>query len=158
MSITPKSRHTGRVPKLTPELTEAFLRDPATDRFQPHAAMSCGVQDKTIWLLKSKGRRQRSGIYREFVKAFDKYKAERIAAGAELHHQLVHGQIYKGPKYVYLKTHRGDLIHINEVMKDENGDPVIVDCCDGVNLKAIEWELARLDPEAYAAQEGGHAS
>jgi hypothetical protein len=149
---TPKSRHTGRIPRLTPELQKLFFETLQLTGFQRHAAMSCGVQDKTVCLWKTKGRQQKSGIYRDFVEAFDKFKAERIAAGAELHYQVAHGQIYKGPKYVYLKTIRGDLIRTNEVVKNENGDLVMVDCCDGINLKAIEWELARLDPETYAAK------
>src|ERR1700733_14922563 len=105
---TPKSRHTGRIPRLTPELQKLFFETLRLTGFQRHAAMSCGVQDKTACLWKAKGRRQRSGTYRECVKAFDRFKAERIAAGAELHHQVAHGQIYKGPKYIYLKTSGGD--------------------------------------------------
>ena len=105
--------------------------------------MCCGVEDKTICLWKAKGRQQKSGIYREFVEAFDKFTAERIAASAELHYQVAHGQIYKGPKYVYSETPRGYLIPTNEVVKDEKGDPVIVDCCDGVNL--LKNTLVRQD-------------
>jgi hypothetical protein len=29
---------------------------------------------------------------------------------------------------------------------------MMVDCCDGVDLRAIEWELARIDPETYSQQ------
>jgi hypothetical protein len=153
----PKSRHTGRVPKLTPELQKLFFEALRLTGFQRHAAMACGVQDKTVCLWKTKGRQQKSGIYRTFVQEFDKFRAEPIAVSAELHHQVAHGEIYKGPRYVYMKTARGGLVRTSEIEKDEKGDPVIINCCDGINLKAIEWELARLDPQMYALRPRGVA-
>jgi hypothetical protein len=146
---TAKSRHTGRVPKLTPELQKLFFETLRLTGFQRHAAMSCGVRDKTICLWKTKGRQQKSGIYRTFVEEFDKFTAERIAIGAELHYRVAHGEIFKSPRRKWITTPRGDTIQLDEIELDENGQPVMVDVCTGPDLRAIEWELARLDPETY---------
>lgn len=152
---TAKSRHTGRVPKLTPELQKLFFETLRLTGFQRHAAMSCGVQDKTICLWKTKGRQQKSGIYRAFVEAFDKFRAERVAAGAELHHQVAHGHTFKSPRRKWLTTPHGDMIQLDEIELDKNGQPVMVDMCSGPNLRAIEWELVRFDPGTYALKHSG---
>jgi hypothetical protein len=152
---TAKSRHTGRVSKLTPELQKLFFDTLRLTGFQRRAAMRCGVEAKTVCLWKTKGRQQKNGIYREFVESFDKFKAERIAAGAELHYRVSHGQIFKSPRRKWLTTRRGDMIALDEIELDKNGQPIMVDTCTGPDLRAIEWELVRLDPETYALKRRG---
>jgi hypothetical protein len=89
-------------------------------------------------------------IYADFRQACMRTLADRVTLSAGIHFRVSHGQIYKGPRMVYIYDDKGSPTPTNEVAKDENGATVMVDCCDGVDLRAIEWELARIDPDTYS--------
>lgn len=147
---SPGSKHTGRKSKLTPELQKQFIETLRLTGNYRTAAMRVGVSEKTICEWKVKGEQQPLGIYTEFRKACMRTLADRVTLSAGIHFRVSHGQIYKAPRMVYLYDDKNSPTPTNEVALDAEGKPVMVDCCDGVDLRAIEWELARIEPETYS--------
>jgi hypothetical protein len=150
-----RSKHTGRVPKLTPEIQKLFIETLRLTGNYRAAANRCAIDPATPMTWKAKGETQVRGIYRDFREACIRTLGERVTLSAGIHYRVSHGQIYKAPLRKREFTPRGDLIETNELALDKEGRPIFVDVCDAPDLKAIEWELARIDPETYALKPGG---
>jgi hypothetical protein len=146
------SQHSGRKPKLTPESQQLFLDAFRVTGNHRMAAKSIGVAIATVMSWKAKGEKQTSGIYREFLDACTRAIAERITSSADIHYRAAHGEIYRAPKRKWIATAQGKWIQTNEIEVDDDGAPIMVDCVQDIDLRAIEWELARLDPETYAVK------
>ena len=63
--------------KLTPEFIEKVCEMVGRGRAIGQIATHLGVQGSTFYYLLSRGRRERKGIYADFVSAFDQAKRER---------------------------------------------------------------------------------
>lgn len=72
-----KPRRNGRPPKLTPELQAKICTIVALSSSLEDAAAQVGVARTTVMMWQQKGREQDRGVYRDFLDAIERAKAQR---------------------------------------------------------------------------------
>jgi transcriptional regulator with XRE-family HTH domain len=146
----------GREPYvLTSEISAAVLDSLRMGGTVTGAARYAGISRELLakWLRQGesdKGKRQptaHANLYTEVLKA----RGQFVIAGASRHHRWGLGGIVEKPKLKIIETGNGSVIRTDEVETDEDGNPVMVKSWIEPDVRAIEWELARLDPESYAS-------
>jgi len=137
----------GRPSKLDSETVNVFLDTlKGTGNVRTSAERACiGVTSVYRWL--ELGNEAKSGPFREFRHAFMRAKGEFNAQSQIIHHRWANGGIIKEPK-----TKRDEKTGERVVVRDGNGEIVWQERYLRPDLRALEWEIARADTEAYGRQ------
>lgn len=133
-----RSKRTGRIPKLTPEVRAAVARDVAAGVPREHAAERAGVHRATLFRWLARGRKDHTGPYRDLCDALKKAEAEALAASvARIRRAAQGGQV----------TERTTT---TTTRKDGSSTTKVVEKCTAGQWTADAWWLERRHPDAFA--------
>jgi len=137
----------GRPSKLDSETVNVFLDTlKGTGNVRTSAERACiGVTSVYRWV--ELGNKAKSGPFREFLNAFLRAKGDFKAQSQLTHHRWANGGIIKEPK-TKLDEETGERV----VLRDGNGEIVWQERYMRPDLRALQWEIARTDAEAYDRQ------
>jgi len=136
----------GRPSKLDPQTAEAFLAKLRSSGNVAASADSAGVGVATVYHWLELGRQRNSGPYREFWEAFTRARGDYRLLRATRHHEIAIGGIEKKPVTVEGKS---------LIKRDENGEVVWEEHWREPNVRALEWEMERDEPETYGRRSDG---
>jgi transcriptional regulator with XRE-family HTH domain len=142
----------GRETILTPEMQTTIVEAYKLGNSLTAAANYAGIERHTLahWLNIGETAPEGSAhhsLYTEVLKA----KASVVIANSGRHGRWSRGGIIEKPKLKTIITESGAVIRTNEVELDKDGNPIMVKYWLDPDLRGIEWELTRYDPETYAS-------
>jgi hypothetical protein len=143
----------GHAPKLTPETTEIFFNRYKNSSNAAASADACGIGERTLYDWLERGERQLRGKYRDFLDAFTKLRGEIRDIPAARHRRIALGGIEKKPKRRTYMTDKGFEVVTDEILRNEAGDIEFVEVWREPDPRALEWLLARQQPELYGNPE-----
>lgn len=130
----------GRPSKLNPQTAGEFLAKLRSSGNVAASADSAGLGVATVYHWLALGRQRNSGPYREFLEAYTRARGDYRLQRATRHHEIAIGGIEKKPA-----TIEGT----NIIKRDENGQIVWKEHWREPNIRALEWEMQRDEPETY---------
>jgi predicted ATPase len=127
----------------------------------PHAwieAASAPFFQNTAFYPIKRGRdTQSKTVFRLFYLDVEKARGDYVFETASSHHRLAKGGIVQKPRLKVIETERG-VIRTTQVEHDADGKPIMEDHYLEPNLSAMQWELARSDPETYRNPDRVHVT
>jgi hypothetical protein len=130
----------GRPSKLNPQTAGEFLAKLRSSGNVAASADSSGLGVATVYHWLALGRQRNSGPYREFLEAYTRARGDYRLLRATRHHEIAIGGIEKEPATV-----EGTSL----IKRDENGEVVWEEHWREPNIRALEWEMQRDEPEVY---------
>jgi hypothetical protein len=130
----------GRPSKLNSQTAGDFLTKLRSSVNVAASADSAGVGIATIYHWLELGRQRKSGPYREFLEGFGRARGDYRLYRAIRHHDIAIGGIEKKPA-----TIEGTTL----IRRDENGEVVWEEHWRESNVRALEWEMERDEPDIY---------
>jgi hypothetical protein len=130
----------GRPSKLNSQTAGEFLAKLRSSGNVAASANSAGLGVATVYHWLELGRQRTSGPYREFLEAYTRARGDYRLLRATRHHEIAVGGIEKKPATVE---------GTNLIKRDENGEVVWEEQWREPNVRALEWELERDEPEIY---------
>jgi transposase len=91
--------HNGRISRLTPELQAEIVRRVAAGNYPAVAAVSAGISASTFYAWMARGKKERSGPFRDFLRAVRKAESD-----AEVQNIAIIRQVMKGGAVTERKT------------------------------------------------------
>ena len=141
---TPLTRYRIRMPgrpsKLNSQTAGDFLAKLRSSGNVTASADSAGVGVATIYHWLELGRQRKSGAFREFLEAFGRARGDYRLYRAIRQHDIAIGGIEKKPA-----TNAGTTL----IKRDENGEVVWEEHWREPNVRALEWEMERDEPDIY---------
>jgi hypothetical protein len=131
----------GRPSKLNSQTAGDFLAKLRSSGNTAASADSAGVGVATIYHWLELGRQRNSGPYREFWEAYTRARGDYRLLRATRHHEIAIGGIERKPATVEGTT---------LIKRDENGEVVWEEHRREPNVRALEWEMQRDEPETYS--------
>jgi hypothetical protein len=149
----------GQQSLLNPELQAKIIDGLRMSGTLTAAALYAGIDRLTLarWLNigeKAEEGSQHRSLYNEVLNA----RGSFIIAGAGRHHRWAIGGIIEKPRLKTIVTETGAIIRTDEVELDQDGNPVMVKSWLNPDVRAIEWEMARLAPEDYASPDAARVT
>jgi hypothetical protein len=133
-----KSKRTGRIPKLTPEVQTAIVRDIAAGVPREHAAERASIHRATLFRWLARGRKDRTGPYRDLCDAVKKAEADALAASvARIRRAAQGGQVIE--RTTITTTKPDGTVVTKSVEKVTRGE-----------WTADAWWLERRHPDEFA--------
>ena len=134
-----KSKRTGRIPKLTPEVHKDIIRDLGAGVPREHAAEHAGVHRTTLFRWLARGRKDKSGPFRDLCNAVKKAEAEAVAASvARIRRAAQGGQVIERTTTTTTR-------------KDGSSTTKVVEKTTAGQWTADAWWLERRHPEEFAS-------
>jgi hypothetical protein len=130
----------GSPSKLNPQTAGEFLAKLCSSGNVAASADSAALGVATVYHWLELGRQRNSGPYREFLEAYTRARGDYRLLRATRHHEIAMGGVEKKPATVE---------GTNIIKRDENGEVVWQEQWREPNLKALEWEMQRDEPETY---------
>jgi hypothetical protein len=128
----------GRPSKLNPQTAGEFLAKLRSSGNMAASADSSGLGVATVYHWLALGRQRNSGPYREFLEAYTRARGDYRLLRATRHREIAVGGIEKKPATVE-----------GTIKRDENGEVVWQEQWREPNVRALEWEMERDEPETY---------
>ena len=126
-------------PRLKPEIHELFVETVRRTGRINLACQRCGVSRPIADQWLAAGKRQRRGRLRDFADGVSQARGHYLVMVVATHHQLAPGGIFK----YQVRDKSGNLV------RDAFGNVQVVTKYIKPNLRALEWELERLEPTIY---------
>jgi hypothetical protein len=133
-----KSKRTGRIPKLTPEIHAAVVRDIAAGVPREHAAERASIHRATLFRWLARGRKDRAGPYRDLCDAVKRAEADALAASvARIRRAAQGGQVIERTTTTTTR-------------KDGSSTTKVVERMTAGQWTADAWWLERRHPDEFA--------